>query len=47
MKTNGLRAKKPAMARAAWRAMWNGQIDEPTVQVCVMRRWHRAARGRG
>lgn len=47
MKTNGLRNKKPAMARAAWRSSEVGVSF-----FCGFRkaeaiwRWHRAAKGR-
>lgn len=47
MKTSGLRGKKPAMARAAWRsnlvslARFCGFREADGIE-----RWHRAAKGR-
>lgn len=45
MKTNGLRNKKPAMARAAWRSpafKWSCNAR----YLYALIRWHRAAKGK-
>lgn len=52
MKTNGLRNKKPAMARAAWRCapllgIWvDAEMFGYGPGDTWVHRWHRAAKGR-
>jgi hypothetical protein len=43
MKRNGLRAKKPKSARAAWRAQANRDSRHWPGALARLDRWHRAA----